>query len=49
VAKGATVRRGDILGHVGATGRATSAHLHYEVWADGRPVNPLRLLVGKPQ
>ena len=49
VRKGATVQRGDILGYVGATGRATSPHLHYEVWANGRPVNPIRLLVGKSQ
>jgi murein DD-endopeptidase MepM/ murein hydrolase activator NlpD len=46
---GATVKRGDILGYVGATGRATSPHLHYEVWADGRPVNPLKLLAGRPE
>jgi murein DD-endopeptidase MepM/ murein hydrolase activator NlpD len=45
---GADVKRGDIIGYVGATGRATSSHLHYEVWANGKPVNPLRLLVGKP-
>jgi murein DD-endopeptidase MepM/ murein hydrolase activator NlpD len=49
VRKGASVQRGDLLGYVGATGRATSPHLHYEVWANGRPVNPIRLLVGKPQ
>jgi murein DD-endopeptidase MepM/ murein hydrolase activator NlpD len=49
VRKGASVQRGDVLGYVGATGRATSPHLHYEVWANGRPVNPIRLLVGKPQ
>lgn len=48
VSAGADIKRGDIVGHVGATGRATSSHLHYEVWANGRPVNPLRLLVGKP-
>jgi murein DD-endopeptidase MepM/ murein hydrolase activator NlpD len=48
VKAGADVKRGDILGYVGATGRATSSHLHYEVWANGKPVNPLRLLVGKP-
>lgn len=41
---GASVRRGDLLGYVGATGRATAPHLHYEVWANGRPINPLRLL-----
>ena len=48
VKAGADVKRGDIVGYVGSTGRATSSHLHYEVWANGRPVNPLRLLVGKP-
>jgi murein DD-endopeptidase MepM/ murein hydrolase activator NlpD len=48
VRAGGDVKRGDIVGYVGATGRATSSHLHYEVWANGRPVNPLRLLVGKP-
>jgi murein DD-endopeptidase MepM/ murein hydrolase activator NlpD len=48
VTAGSDVRRGDIIGYVGATGRATSSHLHYEVWANGKPVNPLRLLVGKP-
>jgi murein DD-endopeptidase MepM/ murein hydrolase activator NlpD len=48
VTAGAAVKRGDLVGYVGSTGRSTSAHLHYEVWANGRPVNPLRLLVGKP-
>ena len=44
VAAGETVRRGDLIGHVGATGRATGSHVHYEVWANGRTINPLRLL-----
>jgi murein DD-endopeptidase MepM/ murein hydrolase activator NlpD len=48
VRAGADVKRGDVVGYVGSTGRSTSSHLHYEVWANGRPVNPLRLLVGKP-
>jgi murein DD-endopeptidase MepM/ murein hydrolase activator NlpD len=48
VSAGSSVKRGDVIGYVGATGRATASHLHYEVWANGRPVNPLRLLVGKP-
>jgi len=44
---GQKVKRGDVLGYVGATGRATGAHLHYEVLANGKLVNPLQLLVGK--
>jgi murein DD-endopeptidase MepM/ murein hydrolase activator NlpD len=42
---GETVKRGNLLGLVGATGRATSSHLHYEVRANGRILNPLQLLL----
>jgi murein DD-endopeptidase MepM/ murein hydrolase activator NlpD len=45
VKAGQTVKRGDLLGLVGATGRATGAHLHYEVRANGRILNPLQLLL----
>jgi murein DD-endopeptidase MepM/ murein hydrolase activator NlpD len=38
---GQRVRRGDIVGRVGSTGRSTGYHLHYEVRIDGEPVNPL--------
>jgi len=44
VRAGDKVKRGDVIGLVGATGRATGAHVHYEVWANGRPLNPLQLL-----
>ena len=44
VRSGQDIRRGDVLGYVGATGRATSAHLHYEILLNGQPINPLRLL-----
>ena len=40
VAEGQRVRRGDILGYVGISGRATGPHLHYEVWLHDTPVNP---------
>src|SRR6266851_1060459 len=41
---GESVRRGDVIGYIGATGRATGAHLHYEILANGRLINPLQLL-----
>ncbi len=47
VAVGDEVKRGDVIGYVGATGRATGAHVHYEVWVNGRPINPLKLLAAK--
>ena len=49
VKNGAKVKRGDVIGHVGATGRATGYHLHYEVLANGRLLNPLQLLTQKPR
>ncbi len=36
VTAGTTVKRGDVVGFVGSTGRSTSPHLHYEVLANGR-------------
>jgi murein DD-endopeptidase MepM/ murein hydrolase activator NlpD len=40
VVPGQWVRRGGILGSAGATGRATSSHVHYEVRRSGTPMNP---------
>src|SRR5687768_12470389 len=44
VKPGQGVKRGDVIGRLGATGRATGYHLHYEVRANGRLLNPLQLL-----
>lgn len=44
---GQQVKRGDIIAYSGATGNATGPHSHYEIWKDGRPVNPLIFLEGR--
>lgn len=44
--KGQTVKRGDLIGFVGNTGRSVAAHLHYEVHKNGRAVNPINFYYG---
>ncbi|MEX1147417.1 MAG: peptidoglycan DD-metalloendopeptidase family protein [Sphingomonadales bacterium] len=40
---GARVRQGQVIGYIGASGRVTGPHLHYEVHKSGEQVNPLSL------
>ncbi|MFI3242215.1 MAG: peptidoglycan DD-metalloendopeptidase family protein [Alphaproteobacteria bacterium] len=40
---GKRVKRGDVIGYVGSTGRSTGPHLHYEVIQAGRRVNPAKI------
>ena len=44
VSPGQSVRRGEIIGYVGDSGRSTGPHLHYEVWLHDAPVNPYKYL-----
>lgn len=44
---GQRIKRGDIIAYLGATGNATGPHLHYEVWHNGKPINPIGFIKDK--
>jgi murein DD-endopeptidase MepM/ murein hydrolase activator NlpD len=45
VKEGQLVKRGEVIAYVGATGRATGPHVHYEVQVNGVTVNPMKYII----
>jgi murein DD-endopeptidase MepM/ murein hydrolase activator NlpD len=44
---GQKVKRGEIISYVGSTGYSTGPHVHYEIWKDGKPVDPVNFKNGR--
>jgi murein DD-endopeptidase MepM/ murein hydrolase activator NlpD len=45
VVRGQRVKRGEKVALVGSTGISSGPHLHYEVWVNGRPVDPMKYVL----
>ena len=46
IKKGQRVKRGDLIGFVGNTGRSQAPHLHYEIIKNGVKINPINFYYG---
>jgi len=46
VKRGQKIKRGDLIGYVGSTGRSQAPHLHYEVFKDKKRINPVNFYYG---
>lgn len=44
VKKGENVTENQLIGLMGSTGRSVGTHLHYEIWFNGKPIDPLKVL-----
>ncbi len=44
---GQRVKRGEIIGYIGSSGKSTGPHVHYGVWEKGKSVNPSKFLQGR--
>jgi hypothetical protein len=47
--EGDVVTRGDVIARAGSTGRSTGPHVHYEVWVNGRVIDPTQFMFDVPE
>lgn len=47
VVVGQNVKRGEVISYVGSTGFSTGSHCHYEVWRNGKSLNPISYIDGR--